>query len=124
MMCKMAFLLALAAVLAASCQRRVPMTAAPTESTPTQDSGTTGQDPEPAEVTIVGTLKPTVEPGGWILDTAEGEFLLLRLVAFTDRAWFKSGNRLRARGRVDREVLTTFMQGTPFLVNELEPGRK
>ena len=119
---KMAVLVAMAAVLAAACKRQVPMTSPPPESTPTRDSGPAGQDPEPAEMTIVGTLRPTVERGGWILDTTEGEFLLLQLTAFTDRPWFKDGNRLRARGRVDREILTTFMQGTPFLVKELGPA--
>ncbi len=109
-----------AALLAVSCKRQAPMTA-PAESTTTQDSDSAGQDPEPSEMTIVGTLRPTVERGGWILETDEGEFLLLRLTGFIDQPWFESGNRLRARGRVDREVLTTFMQGTPFLVKELEP---
>ena len=114
-------LMAVATVfLLATCKRQVRVAAAPPESPASQGSQPIGGDPGREEMTIEGTLKPTVERGGWILETEGGQFLLLRLREFSSKPWFEVGAHLKARGKVDLEVITTFMQGTPFLVSHLE----
>lgn len=107
-------------LLLAACRRQTAVAPA-SASGSGQDPGSTHEPGKEELMTIEGTLKPTVESGGWILATKDGEYLLLKLSPFKDQDWFVEGSRLRARGRIERDVLTTFMQGTPFIVSELAP---
>lgn len=73
-----------------------------------------------ADITIHGRLKKTVEPGGWILSTDKEKYLLLNSRSFAGETWFAEGAEVEASGEV-KNVLTTFMEGTPFEVHSLRP---
>jgi len=76
---------------------------------------------EPGEIVLEGRLERTVEKGGWVLKTETQTYLLLAVESFRDESWFKEGARVRAIGREAPDVMTIFMQGTPFRVRELGP---
>lgn len=73
-----------------------------------------------ADITIHGKLQKTVEPGGWVLNTNKEKYLLLNSRSFAGETWFAEGAELEASGEV-KNVVTTFMEGTPFEVHSLRP---
>ena len=76
---------------------------------------------EPGEIVLEGRLERTVEKGGWVLKTETQTYLLLAVESFRDESWFKEGARVRAIGQEVSDMVTIFMQGTPFRVRELGP---
>lgn len=80
--------------------------------------------PPPApELTLAGTLKKTVEMGGWVVtDSASGKKYLLMDVPPSVRAepWFKEGTAVRVSGSVKEGVSTFYMEGTPFGVTKID----
>jgi uncharacterized protein YggE len=70
--------------------------------------------------TIRGRLQRTVEPGGWVIVDHGQKFLLLNAQRFQHESWFKEGADVEANGG-PREVMTTYMEGTPFEAESLKP---
>lgn len=66
------------------------------------------------EVTVRGRLRRTVEPGGWLIDVGARQYLIINADRFKDASWFRAGTEVSATGEVRRDVVTTYMQGTPF----------
>jgi len=70
---------------------------------------------------MTGTLTPTVEAGGWLLKTDEGEYLLLDITEFRKTDWFREGARVQVAGKEDPGAVTIYMQGTPLRVIDMQP---
>ena len=72
------------------------------------------------EITIQGKLQKTVEAGGWLIATRDTKYLLLNAKSFQSNDWFKESARVEAVGET-KDVMTTFMEGTPFEAKSLKP---
>ena len=70
--------------------------------------------------TIRGRLQRTVEPGGWVIVDHGQKFLLINAQRFQNESWFKEGADVEANGE-PKEVMTTYMEGTPFEAESLKP---
>lgn len=73
------------------------------------------------EITVRGKLQKTVEAGGWLIVSSDAKYLILNPRGFQSNAWFKEGTNVEAIGEV-KEVMTTFMEGTPFEVKSMQPA--
>jgi uncharacterized protein YggE len=71
------------------------------------------------EITVSGQLKKTVEPGGWLI-AGDTNYLVLNAKKFQEQAWFKEAAQVEAVGET-RDVMTTYMEGTPFEVSTMRP---
>lgn len=72
------------------------------------------------EITVRGKLQKTVEAGGWLIVNRDSKYLLLNAKDFQNNSWFKESNNVEAVGET-KEVMTTFMEGTPFEAKSLKP---
>jgi uncharacterized protein len=72
------------------------------------------------EITVRGKLQKTVESGGWLIVRGDTKYLILNPRNFQSNAWFKESTNVEAVGEV-KEVMTTFMEGTPFEVKSMQP---
>lgn len=72
------------------------------------------------EITIRGKLQKTVEAGGWLIVSGETKYLILNAKNFQQHAWFKESTSVEAVGET-KEVMTTFMEGTPFEAKSMRP---
>ena len=72
------------------------------------------------EITVRGKLQKTVEAGGWLIASGDTKYLILNPKNFEGNDWFKVGTNVEAVGEV-KEVMTTFMEGTPFEVKSMKP---
>jgi len=72
------------------------------------------------EITIQGKLQKTVEAGGWLIATRDKKYLLLNAKSFQSNDWFKESAHVEAVGET-KDVMTTFMEGTPFEAKSLRP---
>jgi uncharacterized protein YggE len=75
------------------------------------------------EITVRGKLQKTVEAGGWLIANNDTKYLILNPKNFDSNDWFKVGTNVEAVGEV-KEVMTTFMEGTPFEVKSMKPADK
>lgn len=66
------------------------------------------------ELTVVGRLTPTVEPGGWLVVADYGKYLLTNANEFRRQSWFREGAAVEATGRVRDDVMSIHMEGVPF----------
>src|SRR6185369_10450543 len=73
------------------------------------------------EITVRGKLQKTVESGGWLIVGGDTKYLILNPGNFQSNAWFKEATNVQAVGEV-KEVMTTFMEGTPFEVKSMQPA--
>ena len=74
------------------------------------------------EITVRGKLQKTAESGGWLIVAAsDTKYLILNPVKFQDNPWFKEATRVEAVGEI-KEVMTSFMEGTPFEVKSMQPA--
>jgi hypothetical protein len=73
------------------------------------------------EITVRGKLNKTVEPGGWVIATDKQQYLILNAKRFQDEKWFTEGAQVEAVGEPKPDVMTTYMQGTPFEVRTMRP---
>jgi uncharacterized protein YggE len=73
------------------------------------------------EITIRGQLQRTVEPGGWVITSANKKYLLLNAQRFQSEKWFAEANEVEAVGETKSDVVTTYMEGTPFQVQMMRP---
>ena len=75
------------------------------------------------EITISGSLKKTVEPGGWLVASGDTKYLILNARNFQKESWFKESTQVEAVGET-KEVMTTFMEGTPFEAKSMKPAQQ
>jgi len=73
------------------------------------------------EITVRGKLQKTVESGGWLIVASDTKYLILNPGNFQKNPWFKESTNVEAVGEV-KEVMTTFMEGTPFEVKTMQPA--
>jgi uncharacterized protein len=73
------------------------------------------------EVTIQGRLQKTVEPGGWVIVADNQKYLLLNSQQFQNNSWFGEGTSVTATGDTKPDMVTTFMEGTPFEARTMQP---
>src|SRR6185436_18174393 len=73
------------------------------------------------EITVRGKLQKTVESGGWLIVSSDTKYLILNPKNFQSNAWFKESTNVEAVGEV-KEVMTSFMEGTPFEVKSMQPS--
>ena len=73
------------------------------------------------EITVRGKLQKTAEAGGWLIVSNDSKYLILNPRGFQSNAWFKEATNVQAVGEV-KEVMTTFMEGTPFEVKSMQPA--
>ncbi len=71
------------------------------------------------EITVQGRLQKTVEPGGWIIAAGNQKYLILNSRQFLNEKWFAEGNEIESSGETKPDVMTTFMEGTPFEVRTM-----
>ena len=72
------------------------------------------------EITVRGKLQKTVEPGGWLIATTDIKYLILNAKNFQNNAWFKESTHVESVGET-KDVMTTFMEGTPFEAKSMQP---
>jgi uncharacterized protein YggE len=72
------------------------------------------------EITVRGKLQKTVEAGGWLIVNTDAKYLILNAKNFQSNSWFKEGTNVEAVGET-KDVMTTFMEGTPFEAKSLQP---
>ena len=72
------------------------------------------------EITVRGKLQKTVEAGGWLIAARDTKYLLLNAKDFQKNGWFKESTGVEAVGET-KDVMTTFMEGTPFEAKSLKP---
>ena len=73
------------------------------------------------EITVRGKLQKTVEAGGWLIVEGDAKkFLILNSKDFEKQSWFKESTSVEAVGET-KEVMTTFMEGTPFEAKSIKP---
>jgi len=75
------------------------------------------------EITVRGKLQKTVEAGGWLIVNRDTKYLLLNAKDFQNNGWFKESTNVEAFGET-KEVMTTFMEGTPFEAKSLKPAEQ
>lgn len=73
------------------------------------------------EITVRGKLQKTVESGGWLIVASDTKYLILNPANFQKNDWFKESTNVEAVGEV-KEVMTAFMEGTPFEVKTMQPA--
>lgn len=73
------------------------------------------------EITIRGQIQRTVEAGGWLIVDQGSKYLLLKAERFQRESWFKEGAQVEAVGEPKPDVVTTYMEGTPFEVHSMRP---
>ena len=72
------------------------------------------------EITVRGKLQKTAEAGGWVIAARDTKYLLLNAKDFQNNSWFKESTGVEAVGET-KDVMTTFMEGTPFEAKSLKP---
>lgn len=75
-----------------------------------------------SQLSVRGRLQKTVEPGGWVIVSGDRKYLLLNARTFQNAKWFVEGNEVDAFGETKPDVVTTFMEGTPFEARMMHPS--
>ena len=73
------------------------------------------------EITVRGRLQKTVEAGGWVIVSGNQKYLILNAPQYQSKKWFMAATEVEAVGEVKTDVMTTYMEGTPFYVRLLRP---
>ncbi|MDQ3668230.1 MAG: SIMPL domain-containing protein [Acidobacteriota bacterium] len=71
--------------------------------------------------TVRGRLQKTVEAGGWLIVVNGQKYLLLNAQRFQKESWFREAAEVEATGETKSDVMTTYMEGTPFEVRTMRP---
>lgn len=71
--------------------------------------------------TLRGRLQKTVEPGGWLIVDGGQKYLIINSQRFRDESWFREGAEVEAAGETKSDVMTVYMEGTPFEATSLRP---
>jgi uncharacterized protein YggE len=72
------------------------------------------------EITVRGKLQKTVEAGGWLIAASDAKYLILNAKSYQSNEWFKESTNVEAVGET-KDVMTTFMEGTPFEAKSMKP---
>ncbi len=74
------------------------------------------------EMTVRGRLQRTVEPGGWVIVVGGSQkYLILNARNFQNEKWFAETNEVEAVGETKPDMVTTYMEGTPFEARSIQP---
>lgn len=73
------------------------------------------------EITVQGRLQKTVEQGGWVIAAVKSKYLILNARNFQKETWFKESAEVEAIGETKPDVVTTYMEGTPFEARTMRP---
>src|SRR5688572_13586306 len=73
------------------------------------------------EITVSGRLQRTVEAGGWVIVSGNQKYLILNSLRFQNEPWFSEAKEVEAQGETKTDVMTTYMEGTPFEVRTMRP---
>ena len=73
------------------------------------------------EITVRGRLQKTVEAGGWVIVAGNQKYLLLNAQRYQNEKWFVEASEVEAVGETKTNVMTIYMEGTPFEVRMLRP---
>jgi len=74
-----------------------------------------------AEITVRGRLQKTVEAGGWVIVADNQKYLLLNAQRYENERWFTATSEVEAVGETKTDVVTIYMEGTPFEARTLRP---
>jgi len=127
---------ALALSLTAGCANTGSPGAGPSGSTPSASAGPTTPATEPSlpiptpsktkgpeptgEITVTGTVVAGVEAGCKVLQSPQGNYLLIAQGATA--AQLQVGETVTVRGEVKPDMVTVCQQGTPLVVTSVDPG--
>jgi len=73
------------------------------------------------EINVRGRLQKTVEAGGWVIFSDGQKYLILNAQRFQNEKWFVEGTEVEAVGETKSDVMTTYMEGSPFEVRTMRP---
>jgi uncharacterized protein YggE len=73
------------------------------------------------EITVRGRLQKTVEAGGWLVVADGQKYLVLNSQKYQNENWFKESAEVEAIGETKSDVVTIYMEGTPFEVRSMHP---
>ncbi len=73
------------------------------------------------EITVRGRLQKTVEAGGWLVVADGQKYLVLNAQKYQNENWFKESAEVEAIGETKSDVMTIYMEGTPFEVRSMHP---
>src|SRR5438105_8114709 len=73
------------------------------------------------EINVRGRLQETVEAGGWVIVSDGQKYLILNAQRFQNEKWFAEGTEVEATGETRSDVMTSYMEGTPFEVRTMRP---
>ena len=73
------------------------------------------------ELAVQGRLQRTVEPGGWVIAADNQKYLILNSQRFLNEKWFAEGSEVESSGETKPDVMTTYMEGTPFEARTIRP---
>ncbi len=73
------------------------------------------------EITVRGKLQKTVEAGGWLVVTDNQKLLILNAEKFRNEAWFVEASEIEASGDTKTDVMSIYMEGTPFEARTMRP---
>ncbi len=73
------------------------------------------------EITVRGRLQKTVEAGGWLVVADGQKYLVLNAQKYQNENWFKESAEVEAVGETKSDVVTIYMEGTPFEVRSMRP---
>ena len=73
------------------------------------------------EINVRGRLQKTAEAGGWVIVSEGQKYLILNAQRFQNEKWFVEGTEVEAVGETKSDVMTSYMEGSPFEVRTLRP---
>src|SRR5437016_3125217 len=73
------------------------------------------------EINVRGRLQKTVEAGGWVIVSGGQKYLILNAQRFQNDKWFVEGTEVDAVGETKSDVMTSYMEGSPFEVQTMRP---
>lgn len=73
------------------------------------------------QITVRGRLQKTVEAGGWLIVADGKKYLVLNAQRFQKESWFREAAEVEASGDTKSDVMTVYMEGTPFEVRSMRP---
>ncbi len=73
------------------------------------------------QVAVTGTLQPTTETGGWVVNTGTRKYVLLGTQPVETQSWFKPGTEVMVSGNVRADIPTIYQEGPVLVVNTIQP---
>ena len=73
------------------------------------------------EMIVRGRLQRTVEAGGWVIVSGSQKYLIINADRFQNERWFVEASEVEALGETKSDVMTIYMEGTPFEARTMRP---